>query len=173
MQPEATDPIARHDLDLEARQAQGNFAFAQAAGIAAGVGMAVLWGLITYFTHFVIGYFAIAVGIAVGVAMKAAGKGTGKAYGIMSGAYALLGCMLGNLMCIAFAYADQAGLSLFTILFKVDYGVLFSAYLSEFDVRDILFYAIAFSSAYKIALNPAKKDELDYVLEAKAAEKAP
>lgn len=161
------DPIAKHDADLSAHLAPGNFQFAQAAGIASGVAMAVLWGLITYAGNLVIGYFAIAVGIAVGFSVRFVGKGSGTAYAVTAGIYALLGCMLGNLMCIAFAIAHQEGFSLAKILFVVDYAALFKLYLREFDLHDIIFYAIAFSSAFKIALNPMRKDELDYLLEAK------
>jgi hypothetical protein len=88
---QAEDAIARYDLDLQARVAQGNFALAQAAALASGIFMAVLWGLITYFTHFIIGYFAIAVGVAVGLSVKKAGRGSGKIFGILAGVYALLG----------------------------------------------------------------------------------
>ena len=163
----APDPIEKHDADFAAHLAPGNMQLAQTAGLISCLAMAVLWGLITYVGNFVIGYFAIAVGIAVGFSVKQLGKGSGTAFAVTAGVYALLGCMLGNLMCIAFAIAHQAGYSLAKILFVVDYGRLFGFYLQEFDVHDIIFYAIAFSSAFKIALNPMKKDELDYVLEAK------
>ncbi|MBW8887074.1 MAG: hypothetical protein JF616_04870 [Fibrobacteres bacterium] len=161
------DPIQKHDTDLAAHLAPGNMQFAQVAGLVSCLAMAVLWGLITYAGNLVIGYFAIAVGLAVGASVRFVGKGSGTAYAVTAGAYALLGCMLGNLMCIAFAIAHQSGYSLAKILFVVDYGQLFGIYLNDFDVHDIIFYAIAFSSAFKIALNPMSKDELDYVLEAK------
>ncbi len=50
---------------------------------------ALVWGLITYFTNFTIGYFAVAVGFFVGIAVKKYGRGSGRTYGIIGGVYAL------------------------------------------------------------------------------------
>ncbi|MDB5103759.1 MAG: hypothetical protein JWP91_1448 [Fibrobacteres bacterium] len=163
-------PIGKRDSDLALHERKASLAKAQMAGAAAGFASALAWGLVTYAIQYVVGYFAIGVGVLVGYCVKRFGKGSGKVHGTVAGFYALLGCVLGNLFCLAFFVADQENLPLVRILFVVDFYEIFKAYLSEFDVMDLVFYGIAVSSAYKIGLNPGQvKAEPDHVLDAKTA----
>jgi hypothetical protein len=161
------DAIEKHDRDKWNHQKDGDTAKAQLAAVAAGLLGAILWGFVTYFTHFILGYFAIGLGVLVGISVKHFGKGSGMIFGIIGGLYALASCFLGMLFSLIFFAAASNNISFVDILFMVDYGEVVKIYFEEFDMHDIAFYGIAFGSAFKISMNPHGKDELDYLLEAK------
>lgn len=164
---DAVDPIEKYDRDLLEHIQEGSAARAQLAGLVSGLLGALLWGLVTYFSHLIIGYFAIGLGIMVGFAVKAFGKGSGTHFALIGGAYALMSCFLGMLFCLLFFAAASEKIPFTQILFMVDYGEIAKIYFQAFEVIDIVFYAIAFATAFKISLNPLKRDELDYVLASK------
>lgn len=164
---DALNPIEKHDRDLLEHIREGSAAKAQIAGLVSGILGALIWGLVTYYSHLIIGYFAIGLGIMVGLAVKFAGKGTGTHFGVIGGAYALMSCFLGMLFCLLFFAAASAGIPFSRILFMVDYGEIANIYFEEFEISDIIFYALAFAAAFKISMNPPGRDELDYMLASK------
>ncbi len=164
---DAIDPIEKHDRDLLAHGRDGSIAAAQIAGLVSGLLGALIWGLVTYFSHLIIGYFAIGLGLLVGFAVKVFGKGTGVIFGLTGGAYALMSCFLGMLFCLLFFGAASARIPFSQILLMADYGEIAAIYFQSFEVIDVVFYAIAFATAFKISMNPLGRDELDYVLASK------
>lgn len=67
--------------DVKFRQ---NLPLAIFGGFVASLVAAVLWGTLTYATHYKIGYAAIGVGFLVGYAVKFLGKGITPVFGIVS-----------------------------------------------------------------------------------------
>jgi hypothetical protein len=169
--PDNSTPIDKFDKELQDFTRDESVSLSHIVGITSGLFGAIVWGILTYYTHFIIGYFSIALGVLVGFSVKKVGKGSGKSYGLLAGTYALLSCLFGMLLSIVFFVGAEYGISLYKIPFLVNYNIVASAYFSEFDFHDLLFYGIAFISAYKIALNPFKKDELDLLLEEKGFKK--
>jgi len=116
---------------------------------------AAIWGAVTYFTEYQIGWMAIGVGFLVGIAVKFFGKGKTPIYGIMSAAFALVGCALGNLLFYSGFIAREEGVAFLEVFFfflfsPVDTIELFSI---AFEFMDILFYGLAAWVGYGAALD--------------------
>lgn len=129
-------------------------------GVAMLVG-AALWGGITYFTQYQIGYMAIGVGFLVGFAFRFFGKGNSLIFGLSSAGLALIGCLLGNLLFYAGIIAREQGGSLIDILLFLvtnPFSVI-ELFTLAFDFRDLLFYGIAAYVGFKSAMDntPPKK----------------
>ena len=129
-------------------------------GIAMLVG-AVIWGAITYFTEYQIGYMAIGLGFLVGIAFRFFGKGSSLMFGLSSAVLSLIGCVLGNLLFYAGAIAREEGASFIEVLLFLvtnPFSVI-ELFTLAFDFRDLLFYGIAAYVGFKVALDnsPPKK----------------
>lgn len=123
-------------------------------GIAMLVG-AIIWGAVTYFTQYQIGWMAIGVGFLVGIAVKYFGKGKTPIYGISSAALALIGCMLGNLMFYSGIIAREEGASFLEIFFFFLFtpAAAIELFTIAFDIMDILFYGLAVWVGFTTALD--------------------
>lgn len=132
--------------------------------IGGGVAMlisAVIWGAITYFTQYQIGYMAIGVGFLVGFAFRYFGKGHSLLFGLSSAGLALVGCLLGNLFFYAGVIAREQGGSLIDVLLFLvtnPFSVI-ELFTLAFDFRDLLFYGIAAYVGFRSAMDtsPARK----------------
>ena len=116
--------------------------------IGGGIAMlvsAIIWGAVTYFTEYQIGWMAIGVGFLVGIAVKYFGKGKTPIYGISSAALALIGCILGNLMFYSGIIAREEGASFLEVFFFFLFTptAAIELFTIAFDFMDILFYGIA------------------------------
>lgn len=123
-------------------------------GVAMLVG-AALWGAITYFTQYQIGYMAIGVGFLVGLAVRFFGKGHSMIFGLTSAVLALIGCVLGNLLFYVGAIAREENTSFIEVLFFLitnPFSVI-ELFTLAFDVRDLLFYGIAAYVGFRVALD--------------------
>jgi hypothetical protein len=115
------------------------------SGIVAMLVGAILWGAITYLTGYQIGWMAIGVGLLVGFAIRFFGKGKSMVFGISGAVLALIGCVLGNLMFYAGVRAHITGTPFLQefLSFLLDPAAVLDTFLVAFDVRDILYYALA------------------------------
>lgn len=131
-------------------------------GVAMLVG-AALWGAITYFTQYQIGYMAIGVGFLVGIAFRFFGKGHSMIFGLSSAVLALIGCVLGNFLFYVGAISREENASFIEILFFLitnPFSVI-ELFTLAFDVRDLLFYGIAAYVGFKVALDtPQAKPQI-------------
>jgi predicted Zn finger-like uncharacterized protein len=130
---------------------------AVAGGAAAAFIGSIVWAFITVMTSYQIGWMAVGVGALVGFAVKFFGRGQDKAFGIVGGGLALFGCMVGNLMAsCAFISADprNAGLGFLSILGDALFSptTAFRVMAGTFHPIDILFYVLAVSAGYSVAL---------------------
>lgn len=138
---------------------QPNLLMGFIGGVIAMLVGAIVWGAITYFTEYQIGWIAIGVGFLVGVAIRFFGKGKTITYGILGAVLALIGCLFGNLMFYAGIIAREEGASFLNVLFLLllNPAALLEVFTIAFDFMDILFYALAayagFSSAMDIKRN--------------------
>jgi hypothetical protein len=126
--------------------------------IGGGVAMlvsAVIWGAVTYFTEYQIGWMAIGVGFLVGIAVKFFGKGKTAIYGLSSAALALVGCVLGNLIFYSGFIAREEGASFLEVFlyFLVSPVELVNLFVAAFDFMDILFYGLAAWVGFSTAMD--------------------
>jgi hypothetical protein len=126
--------------------------------IGGGVAMlvsAIIWGAVTYFTEYQIGWMAIGVGFLVGIAVKFFGKGRTAIYGISSAVLALIGCALGNLLFYSGVIAREEGapfLEVF-IFFLTSPAATLELFSLAFEFMDVLFYGIAAWVGFSTALD--------------------
>lgn len=129
--------------------------------IAGGVAMlvsAALWGAITYFTGYQIGYMSIGVGFLVGIAFRFFGKGHSMIFGLSSAVLSLIGCVLGNFLFYVGAIAREESTSFLEVLFFLitnPFSVM-ELFTIAFDFRDILFYALAAYVGFRVALDKSQ-----------------
>ena len=124
-------------------------------GVIAMLVGAVVWGAITYFTEFQIGWMAVGVGFLVGVAVKFFGRGKTLIFGISSAALALIGCVLGNLMFYSGVIARQESASFIEVFFffLLSPVAAIELFTLAFDFMDIFFYALAAYAGFSTAMD--------------------
>src|ERR687892_1535662 len=96
---------------------QPNLLMGLIGGVIAMLVGAVVWGAVTYFTEYQIGWMAIGVGFLVGIAVKFFGRGKSMIFGISSASLALIGCALGNLLFYSGAIAREESAPFLEVLF--------------------------------------------------------
>jgi hypothetical protein len=155
------DPAKLEQL-LRARKEQESLPLAILGGLVSALVAAVLWGTITYATGYQIGFMAIGVGFLVGYAVNFLGKGMSQTYGIIGAAFALLGCLLGNLFATMIAAAMVEGVPVLGILLTLvtSPSIIFEIMSETFSPIDLLFYAIAIYEGFKLAVRPLTEEEL-------------
>lgn len=123
-------------------------------GVAMLVG-ALIWGAITYFTGYQIGYVAIGVGFLVGVAIRYFGKGKSPIFGISGAVLSLIGCLLGNLLVYSGLIAREEGASFMEVLFflVVNPAALIEVFTIAFEFLDLVFYALAVYVGFSTAMD--------------------
>ncbi|MEA2784525.1 MAG: hypothetical protein QOF71_629 [Candidatus Eremiobacteraeota bacterium] len=119
---------------------------------------AIAWGAITAATHFQIGYMAVGVGFLAGYGMRVLGGGRDRADGLIAGIVAFFGCVLGNLLTVVIDFAphDAAhrGVAELTMLILLNPKLAWFMLTANFNVMDVLFYALAVYAGYRTALKP-------------------
>lgn len=128
-----------------------------AGGVAMLVG-AVIWGAITYFTEYQIGYMSIGLGFLVGIAFRFFGKGHSLMFGLSSAVLSLIGCVLGNFLFYVGAIAREQATSYLEVLFYLitnPFAVI-ELFTLAFDFRDLLFYALAAYVGFRVALDKSQ-----------------
>ena len=137
---------------------RGKLLLGTLGSIAGAVLGAIAWGAITAATHFQIGYMAVGVGILAGYGMRMLGGGRDRADGVIAGIVAFLGCVLGNLLTIVIDFAphDAAhrGIPDLTLLLLLNPKLAWFMLTANFNVMDVLFYALAVYAGYRTALKP-------------------
>jgi hypothetical protein len=93
----------------------------------------------------------------VGWAVRRFGRGQEPVYGVLGGGFALLGCLLGNLLSACAFLAASESKSVFEVLGPVlgDAELVSRLMQATFNPMDLLFYAIAVYEGYKLARRPA------------------
>ena len=149
------DTSATSQPAIEQLEDQPNLVMGLIGGVIAMLVSAIVWGAVTYFTGYQIGWMAIGVGFLVGIAIKFFGRGKTLIFGLSGAALALIGCLLGNLMFYAGVIAREDSmpfLQVFFLLLQTPAAVM-EVFTIAFDIKDILFYAIAAYAGFSTALD--------------------
>ena len=130
---------------------------AVAAALGASLIGAVLWAVITVATKYQIGFMAIGVGFLVGWAVHRTGRSGAPVLGYVGAAFALFGCLLGNLLTIAGMVSAETATPLSQALagLLLQPATAVDAMKESFDAMDLVFYAIAVYEGYKFGRRPA------------------
>jgi FtsH-binding integral membrane protein len=132
-----------------------NLLLAIVGGILSSMVAAAIWAAITYLTGYRIGLVAIGVGFLVGFAVKLLGNGRTIPFGIVGAFFALVGCVLGNILTavIAAAFQDQVPVLDIALTFLTNPGVVIDIMKETFSVMDLLFYGIAIYEGFKFSFS--------------------
>lgn len=124
-------------------------------GVIATLAGAIVWGAVTYFTEYQIGWMAIGVGFLVGIAIRFFGRGKTLVFGISGAVLALIGCLLGNLMFYAGVIAREESASFLEVFFFFLFSpaAVVEVFTIAFDFMDILFYGLAIYAGFSTAMD--------------------
>ena len=136
-----------------------NFGAALLGGLLAALVGAIAWAVITVSIKAQIGFMAVGVGLLVAWAVRTLGKGHDNTYGVIGGVFALLGCLLGNLLSACGFIAIRAGEPAVSVTLKVlgNPSSIAAILQAGFQGMDLLFYAIAVYEGYKLARRPLRR----------------
>jgi hypothetical protein len=147
---------------VEQLDTESNLLMGLIGGALAMLVSAIIWGAVTYFTEYQIGWMAIGVGFLVGFAVKFFGRGKTAIFGLSSAVLALIGCVLGNLMFYSGIISHEEGVPFLTVFFffLTSPADLIDVFTVAFDFIDILFYVIAAYVGFTTALDIRRKKRL-------------
>ena len=137
---------------------QPNLLMGLIGGVIAMLASAVVWGAVTYFTQYQIGWMAIGVGFLVGVAIRFFGRGKTMIFGVSGAVLALIGCVLGNLIFYSGFIAREEGMSFLEVFFflLVTPAATIEIFIAAFEFMDLLFYGIAAYAGFSAAMDIKK-----------------
>lgn len=141
-------------------QAEQNLQLGAFAGLGAALIGASVWGMITAFTGFQIGWMAVGVGFLVGWSIRNFGKGIDKSFGLMGAGFSLFGCMLGNLMSVCLVIAEQESMAFMEVVSRLSPVVALQLLFATFHPMDILFYGLAIYWGYKYSFRRLSEGEV-------------
>lgn len=153
------DTSATSHPAIEQLEDQPNLLMGLTGGFIAMLVGAVVWGAVTYFTEYQIGWMAVGVGFLVGIAIKFFGRGKTLIFGISGAGLALIGCLLGNLIFYAGIIAREQSVSFLEVFFLllVTPAAAFEIFTIAFDFMDILFYALAAYAGFSASMDIKRK----------------
>jgi hypothetical protein len=125
-------------------------------GLVAALVGALIWAVVTVTIKFQIGFMAVGVGFLVAWAVRTLGKGRTPVFGIIGAVFALVGCVLGNLLSACGFIAADRGQPVVSVALQVlgSPSIASSILQATFHGMDLLFYAIAVYEGYKLARRP-------------------
>lgn len=140
---------------IEQLDEQPNLLMGLMGGVLAMLVGAIVWGAITYFTQYQIGWIAIGIGFLVGFAIKTFGNGKTMIFGISGAVLALIGCLLGNLMFYSGVIAREEGVSFLNVFFYLlsNPAAAMEIFTIFFDFMDLVFYALAAYAGFSTAMD--------------------
>lgn len=149
---------------LDVFRQEQNLVVGSMAGLVAAVSGAAVWAGVTVLTEYQIGWIAVGLGFLVGIAMRTMGKGIDQVFGVVGAMLALLGCVLGNVLTIAWYISAQTGASLLNVLTELDIELMIELITETFQFMDILFYGLALYFGYKYSFRQLTLDDFNRAL---------
>lgn len=149
--------LQQYQLELESSQ---NLPMGVLAGIVASAVSALIWAGITIGTGYQIGFVAIGVGFLVGFAVRKFGKGITPTFGVIGAVLSLLGCLVGNLLCICIMFAKQEEVGVMQVVGSLDIPLIVELMKITFSPIDLLFYGIAVYEGYRFSFRKINEEEL-------------
>jgi hypothetical protein len=121
-----------------------------------------LWAVVTVSLKYQIGWMAIGVGALVGYAVRILGKGVTTTFGGIGGAFALLGCLLGNLLSTCGFLAAQESVPFLQVAGAsiMHPSLALELLTATFSSMDLVFYGIAVYEGYKFSFRQLTADDV-------------
>ena len=143
-------------IALEGPPPSGNALAGLLGGLLAALAGAVIWAVIAVHANIHTGYIAIGVGVLVAFAVRRLGSGNTPAFAAIGAFFALLGCLLGNLLSACGFLAEAQGRSAVLIVAQLmdEPGLAPGLMQANFNPMDLAFYAIAVYGGYKLSRRP-------------------
>ncbi len=135
---------------LSQLRAQQSLPMGIVGGLGASLVGAAAWAGVTVATGYQIGWMAVGVGFLVGMGVRMLGKGIDSSFGIVGAAFALFGCILGNIGTVIGLGAQQVGID--GVLAMLTLGKLMEIMVESFEAMDLLFYGIAVYEGFKLSI---------------------
>lgn len=164
-QEQEVDPVKARAFQ-EQIESEQNLPMAVFGGAVAAVIGAGIWALITVTTKYQIGWMAIGVGFLVGFGVRFLGKGVSKSFGIVGAIFALIGCLLGNLMSACGFISAEYSVSFMRVLSDSlqQPSVAIQILKAAFHPMDILFYVIAVYEGYRLSFRRITPEEMSFLV---------
>jgi hypothetical protein len=138
-----------------------NYLMGIIGGILGAIAGAIVWALITGVTGYQIGWVAIGVGYVVGKSVSYFGNGEHTNFRIIGVVFALLGCLLGNLIAVAIIISDYYGISLLEFIALMNFRMIIDLFVDTFEVMDLFFYGLAIYQGYKVSVKNVTSKEIE------------
>lgn len=154
------DPVRLQEFEERIKEEQ-NLSLGIVAGLAAALIGSILWGAISFFTNYQIGWMAIGVAFMVGWSLRQFGKGVDKIFGVVGAILALGSCIVGNFFMIAAVLAREYEASLLDVLFFMltDPAADLELFIMTFSPVDLLFYGFAIYYGYQYSFRRITAEE--------------
>ena len=157
------DSAQQEHLQQRLRDEQ-NLVGATVAGASAALAGAAIWAVITLITGYQIGFMAVGVGFLVGYSVRVTGKGVTGVFGVVGAVFALVGCLLGNLLAVTALAAQVDGIPFLDALSLLTPEIIYDLMVAYSSPIDIVFYGIAIYEGYQFSFRRINSDEIQRVL---------
>ena len=144
--------------EVRSRQSLGTALIGGTVGALVGAG---LWALVTVITEYQIGYMAIGVGFLAGFGVRLLGQGIDTQFRIAGASLALIGCLIGNLVSVAWFLSRELQVPFTKVMANLDLGAIFTLMKATAHGMDVLFYGIALYVGWQFSLRPLTGEELE------------
>ena len=137
-----------------------NFGVAVVAGVIAMILSAWIYGIVKSQSEGI--YYSIlaaGIGTIIGLTMRFLGRGIDIKFALVASAYALLGCMLGNMFAVVMNVAQSNAVSPFDILQNTPKSELYEWIFADLPLADLMFWIIGIGSAAYFARRPLTREE--------------
>ena len=165
--PAAEEPVVSEQeaqMAMDALRSEQKLIPATFAGFVASMIGAGIWAAVTVVTEYQIGWLAIGIGFLVGFAVRIVGKGIDKTFGAVSAVLSLFGCVVGNVLTVAYFVAVNEGMEFMDVVSQLDIALSYELLVSTFHIMDVLFYGLAAYFGYRYAFREVTQDDFNRVL---------
>jgi len=159
---EPTIDTGKVEIFIRQLEASQNLPMGIIGGLIAALVGAGIWAGVTVGTGYQIGWMAVGVGCIVGLAVRAMGKGLTTSFGVVGAAFALLGCLAGNLLSVCGAVSMEFSVPFFDVVtgFVKNPSIVIEVMKETFHPMDLLFYGIAVYEGYRFSFRKITEAEL-------------
>ena len=165
--PAAEEPVVSEQeaqMALDALRYEQKLIPATLAGIVAAMIGGGIWATVTIVTEYQIGWMAIGIGFLVGFTVRIVGNGIDQTFGAVSAVLSLFGCMVGNVLTVAYFVAVNEGMEFMDVVSQLDFALTYELLVSTFQIMDVLFYGLAAYFGYRYAFREITQDDFNRVL---------
>ena len=148
----------QHYRIAETLLAEQNFAGAVLFGAIATILSAWVYGLFGA-TGATIGFVAMGIGFVVGFTVQYVGRGIDTRFTLLASAYAVIGCLGGNLFALVGRAARASGVSSFELLRSMPPGELVNRTIADLQFVDLVFWLLAIWAAAYWANRPLTREQ--------------